>query len=119
VQHVPYISVSRLVPCQLWFPKLALRSRLPVLAASVLMPKASMYKDYHLPGAKNKVRIARQVPRVETVAVAHAVNQTANNHLRLRVSIADSGHTLASFRFCQWIVAHHRLAFSPAQQVIL
>jgi len=113
VQHALHIGVSRLVPRQLRFPKLALRSRLPVLAASVLMPKAPMYEDYHLPGAENKVRIARQVPRVETVAVAHAVNQAANDHLRLRVSVADAGHTLASFRFGQWIVARHRLAFSP------
>lgn len=81
------------------------------------MPKAPMYEDYHLPGAEYKVRITRQIPRVETVAIAHAVNQAANDHLRLRASVADAGHTFASFRFGQWIVACHCMAFSPAQRL--
>jgi len=108
--------VSFFILREFWFPKLTLRARLPILAATVLVPEAPMHEYYFLSGAKSKIRITWQVPRVEAVAVTHAVNQTTNDHLRLGVSIADTRHTLTSLSIGQWIIAHHLLFFSLFQR---
>jgi hypothetical protein len=81
----------------------------------VLVPETPVDEDYLLPGAENKVRVARYVTSVETIAVAHAMNQTTDDHFWFRVSVTDPGHPLASFSLGQWIVAPHRLVFSPTQ----
>jgi hypothetical protein len=63
---------------------------LPVLPATVLVPEAPVNEDNLVPGAKDKVRIARQVPSVNAVTIAHSMNQAANDHLWFRVGITDA-----------------------------
>jgi hypothetical protein len=112
--------VSFLILREFWFPKLALCTRLSILVAAVLVPEAPVYKDYLLSGAKSKIRITRQVPRVEAVAVTHAVNESTNDHLWFRVSVADARHSLASLRIGQWIIAHYSLfSFWPSNYSML
>ena len=46
--------VSFFILREFWFPKLTLRARLPILAATVLVPEAPMHEYYFLSGAKSK-----------------------------------------------------------------
>jgi len=54
----------------------------------MLVPEAPMYEDYLLSGAKYKIRIARQVTRVEAITVTHPMDKPPNDHLRLGIGIS-------------------------------
>jgi hypothetical protein len=62
----------------------------------VTVPKAAVYQDHFLARWENQIRPPRQVAAMKPVAVTKAVNQLANDHFRLRVFIADFGHSLTS-----------------------
>jgi hypothetical protein len=56
----------------------------------MLVPEAAVNEDYLLLGAEDKVRLAWHVTIVESIAVAHAMHDTAHDHLRLRISITNT-----------------------------
>ena len=45
----------------------------------MLMPEATMHKHRLLPFSEDDVRSTRDVPRVQPVAIAHAVQETADH----------------------------------------
>jgi hypothetical protein len=85
-----------------------------VFALTVKMPEASMDEDTDAMSRKNDVRIARQITPMEAEAVAHGVEQAANDKFRLGILAANAGHQAAAllsgkgvghdsescFRFC-------------------
>ncbi len=110
----PDFRISRLVLGEFWLPKRAIRSRLPILLAGVLVPKASMHEDYPFPGAKDKIRIAWQVRRMQAVSVAHLVNEPPNDHFRLCVDISDKRHAFTALCRSQRIISPHLIvSFGP------
>jgi hypothetical protein len=112
VKLPPDPCVSRFVLCEFWFPKRSLRSGLPILSATVLVPEAPMDEDYLLPWAKDKIRIARQVACVQPVTVAHAVDKPPDHHFRLGVGISDTRHAFATLCRSQRIVSRHVIVSS-------
>src|SRR6185437_13719876 len=68
-------------------------------AARMLVPEAAVDEDHLAAAGKHQVRRAGQVAAVQTVAVAGAVDQAADEQLRLSVLAADARHDRASLRF--------------------
>lgn len=60
------------------------------------MPETTMNEYRFPPGRKDDVRISRQVSPMQAIAVAHTVQQAADDHFRLRVDTADTAHKLAA-----------------------
>jgi hypothetical protein len=63
------------------------------VAAAMLMPKATMDKDYLSARNKNEVGLAGKIGDVERVAVAHGMGQLSYEHLRCRIFAANGAHT--------------------------
>jgi len=114
----PGICVSRPVPREFWFPKRALRSRLPILSAAVLVPEAPVDEDYLLSRPKDKIGITRQVTGMETISVAHAMDQPPDCHFRFGISISDTGHAFATLCRSQRIVSWHVIVLSGPRSAI-
>jgi hypothetical protein len=66
------------------------------VAAAMLMPKATMDKDYLSARNKNEVGLAGKIGDVERVAVAHGMGQLSYEHLRCRIFAANGAHTGAA-----------------------
>lgn len=67
------------------------------------VPEAAMDENYLLPGLENKIGLARQVPAMQSVAVAEGVNESAHRELGLSVFSPDVTHNLAAFFWSQRI----------------
>jgi hypothetical protein len=65
-------------------------------SAAVPMPKAPVDENRLLPRYEGEVRMAWQITSMKTVPESKAVDQSADEHLRLRVLGADQTHLGAS-----------------------
>ena len=59
------------------------------------MPEASMHENGLLSRRKYKVRFTRQPTTVETITVAHPMNEPSHYHLWLGIPTADAPHALS------------------------
>lgn len=66
----------------------------------MLVPKTTVHENDLAAGRKYEVRFSWQVLAVQPVAVAHAVDKTANEHFGLGILGADAAHSLASLGSC-------------------
>lgn len=89
MKQLSHFGVPCFVVCQFSFPKRALCPRLAVLAASMLVPEASVDEDYPLSGTENKIGIAGQITDMQAVTITHAMHQATHNHFRLGISVPD------------------------------
>jgi len=77
------------------------------MSATVLMPETPVNEYYLFSGSKNKVWTAFNIVGMKAVAVAHSMNNSSHDHLRLGVSSSDARHPFASLRRGKYIVACH------------
>jgi hypothetical protein len=70
--------------------------------ASMLMPKATVNEYHLLAGWKHEVRGPGQVAPIESVTVAHLVNEPPHRKLGLRILFADTTHMGADFLRCSF-----------------
>jgi hypothetical protein len=56
------------------------------------MPKTSVYKDDLSSARECQVGMTREITAMETVAIAHPVNNAPDHHLRLRVLAPNQRH---------------------------
>lgn len=61
------------------------------------VPETAMDKHDRPPQGKHHVRPSGEVAAMEAISIPHAVNQPADNHLRLRVNGTDKRHSAAAF----------------------
>lgn len=62
----------------------------------MLVPEASVHKNYFPPRWEYEVWLAWEVGAVQAVAVSHSMQQAAHGHFGLRALRAYAGHDLAS-----------------------
>lgn len=91
-------GVPLLVPFQFRHPEILVGFRHSGQRAMIMsMPEASMHKN-HLPAAREyQIGLAGQLRAVQAVAVAGAMHESSNQHLRAGVLRLDPRHKLASF----------------------
>ena len=65
-------------------------------APSVLMPEAAPHFYDLVEPSKNEIGLAWKVCNVESVAVAHPVNETAHNHLWLHTLAPNLAHVFTA-----------------------
>ena len=89
--------VSPLVLLQLGPPEVEPRLRPSrILTCSMPMPEAPVHEDDLASAGKHQVRVPWQVAGVQPVPIPHAVDETPDQHLRLRVLSSDQAHPLAA-----------------------
>lgn len=74
-----------------------------ILAALMTMPKASVDKNDGLVFGQNNIRIARQLPDLNTKLQITREKILSHNHLRLRIFPLDSRHTSTPLLRCHYI----------------
>src|ERR1700728_2350805 len=79
------------------------------------MPEAAVHEDSFLSGRKDEVRLSRQIPDVQPVAVSKGKDQLSNGQLRARVLPANARHPLRSLFDGQSVHAGYS-RLSPAHQ---
>ena len=88
------------IPLQLRVPKpFPCTRHRPPFAAPVSMPEAPVNKYDLLPSRENQVRRAGESSYVQSIAITESVDDSAHNHLRLRVLISNRLHYFATFRY--------------------
>lgn len=75
------------------------------------MPEASVDEDHFQSALEHQIRFAWKVAVMKTVAIPHAMNEPADNHLRLRIPRAYQRHANASFRRRQHVHRDDYAAF--------
>ena len=90
-------SISAFIRFELRLPKIQFRLR-PSRAfkCAVPVPKTSVHEDYFACSREDDIRRARQVFRVQSISIPHAMNESANDHLRLGVPAPYGRHVAAS-----------------------
>lgn len=76
-----------------------------VFATLVAMPEAAMNKNHGFVFRQNDIGTAGQFPVMQPEAIAHAVQERPDNHLRLGILTGDAAHVPASAGRCQQIFA--------------
>ncbi len=62
----------------------------------MLMPEATVDEDRLLLFWENDVRVARQVPAVQTVPITHAVQEAPNVQFRTHILAANATHVVTA-----------------------
>ncbi len=65
---------------------------------TVPMPEAPVHKDHFLPAREDDVWLTGQLCVLKSVSVAERGKEPPDDALGLRVTSADTAHTLAAFR---------------------
>jgi len=65
----------------------------------MLVPEATVNKDYLPESRKNQIRNAGKLANVKAISEPHAVHHTAHNHLRAGVHTLYAGHPFATLLF--------------------
>lgn len=67
----------------------------------MIVPKATMHEYDFLSTREHKVGRTRQISPMQSVAIAHAVHEAANEEFGLGVLGADATHQVAAFFRCE------------------
>lgn len=70
------------------------------IATAMHVPETAVYKDHFPVFRQHKIRLARQVFAMQSKAVAHLMNQTSDNHLRLRIFASNARHIERTLLSC-------------------
>lgn len=73
------------------------------------MPKASVDEDQRPTPSEYEIRLPLEPRPVEAVAIAQAVDETANTHFRACVATANPRHALAAFVRSERVHRHPNL----------
>lgn len=98
LQQDPRLLIARSVPRQLWDPILepgfgCPRETTPI----VLVPEAPVNENRRSMPRKNEIRCAGKVPAIKPEAESHRMDEPPNNHLWLRIHLANTPHMGAAF----------------------
>ena len=104
-QFLPVFAVPAAVAFEFGAPELLPRfghARLFAVRVGMPVPEAAVDEDDFPAAGKDEIRLARQVLAVQPEAVAHAVDEAADQQLDLAVLGADAAHQLAALllRYC-------------------
>ena len=91
------------------------RHRLPVLAR-MPMPETSMYEYHRAILGENHIRLAGQALAVGSEAVSHSMQDTTDQHFRLRVARSDLRHVVSALLFGQYI---SQLSYPAAASLLI
>ena len=84
--------VSSYVSADLVLPVIDPAGGKPSLPAVVAVPEATVDEDYLAPRPEHEVGAPGQVAPVETVAIAHPVQEPAHGHFGAGVLLPNRGH---------------------------
>ncbi len=90
--------IARLVLLEFFYPKCSSCRRRRGPLTPVAMPETPVNEHHSLQPRKNEIGTSCKLTNVQAIAISHAVNEPAHDHLRRRVPLRNGRHHPAAFR---------------------